>query len=249
MAGPGEQAAGGGEPLPDEPRGVRGADGPLREGGILPEPVVRQGPRAVNRRGRGVQHLHGRRVPEQQRDPVLRHVQPCGAPGVLRRAVHPRGPVAVPPLPPVAVVRRRLLPLSEQGRRVQADGRRPLGARRVRALDPRGRLREHRLPRADRQHRAHPGGALEAVVLHLQAARHRCLHPVPQDELLHGVPRDVRAAGGALHEDRADPRDERQRDVSERPQDGLLRRAHAAGLRVCDGDDAVARRAQRRAER
>jgi len=87
--------------------------------------------------------------------------------------------------------------------------------------------------------RAHPGGALEAVVLRVQAeAAERRLHPVPQAVLLHGLPRHLRPAGRPAHEGRAARG--RPGVAGRRAQDCLLRRARAAaggrvGVRVLFG--------------
>uniref|UniRef100_A0A8B9TIB4 Bromodomain and PHD finger containing 1 n=1 Tax=Anas platyrhynchos TaxID=8839 RepID=A0A8B9TIB4_ANAPL len=179
LAGHHERAAEDGRRQPHPPGDLRVPDGQAGEGILLREP--QQGrPQCPGGRGRRVLHLQRRRVPEQQRHPLLRHVQPGRAPGVLRGALHPRGTVAVQEVPAVALAGRGLRPVPQQGRRLQADGRRALGPRGVRPLDPRGVLRQHGLPGAHRQHRAHPARPLEAHLLHLQAARLRGLHPVSQ---------------------------------------------------------------------
>ena len=81
---------------------------------------------------------------ERQRDPVLRLVQPGGASGMLRRAVCARGPVAVPEVPGGHRRRRGMLHVPRPWRRSQADKRRSVGSCRLRAVDPRGWIRQHR---------------------------------------------------------------------------------------------------------
>ena len=149
--------------------------------------------------------------------------------GMLRRPLHPRGPVAVPSLPAVSLSLRRVLSLPQQGRGLQADRRRPVGPRRLRTVDTGGEVRQHGLPGAHRQHRQHPAGEVEAQLPGVQAARGRRLHPVPQDQLLHRLPRHLRAAGGAAHEDGHGAGVVGHRTLRHSQEDGLLRRPHPAG--------------------
>ena len=227
MAHPGERG-------PQEPGphgrpagGLRDPHGPPREG-VLLRGEERRGGRergwepVQHRRERRLLHLQRRGVPQHQRHPLLRHVQPGRPPGVLRGALHPRGPVALPALPPVPVPSRRLRPVPEQGRGLQADGGGEVGPRGVRALDPGGPVCQHGLPGADRRDQGNPLGPLEAHLLPVQEEG-RGLHPVRQGQLLRGVPRDLRPAGRAAHEDRG------ALQGGGRDQEaGVLRRAHAA---------------------
>ena len=166
-------------------------------------------------------------MPQQQRHPLLRHVQPGRAPGVLRRALHPRGPVAVPALPSGPRPASGLRALPEQRRGPQEDGRRPLGPRGLRPVGARGGLLQHRFHRAHRRRTEHSAGALEANVLPLQGEECGGLHPVPPRQLLHRLSRQLRPEGRPLHEDGARQGDDgRRRPDLLGEEDRLLRRAH-----------------------
>jgi hypothetical protein len=73
--------------------------------------------------------------------------------------------VALSQVPPISFSFRRMLPLSESRRRLQTDGRRPLGTRGLRTLDPGSPFREHSLSRTHRQHRSHPAGQVNPISL------------------------------------------------------------------------------------
>ena len=109
---------------------------------------LQSGGRGREGRARRVLRVPQRRGAEHERDPVLQNVQPGGAPGVLRRAVRPGGPVALPPVPRVALAAGLVRAVQRAERRVQAHGgggRPPLGAHGVRLLDPGGLVRQRRL--------------------------------------------------------------------------------------------------------
>ena len=107
------------------------------------------------------------------------------------------------PMFPFAIEISAMRPVSESFRRVQTSGRRrTLGARRLRHLDSRGALRQHRLSRADLQHQSNTDGTLAFHLLHLQTEKRRRMHSMCHSIVLHIVSRDVRTASGSLHGNR-----------------------------------------------
>ena len=71
MAGADQRPAAEGETCGSRAGGVRAHHGPLREGGVFPEPDDRGRRGAADRRGRRLFHLYGRRVSELERDSLL----------------------------------------------------------------------------------------------------------------------------------------------------------------------------------
>ena len=99
----------------------------------------------------------------------------------------------------------------------------------VRFVDSRVRVLEHGVPGTDRPAEEHSAGPLQVQVLHLQAEAGGGVHPVQQEELLRGVPRDVRSGSRVVHEDGGEG--DGQRDAL-RSAHGLLRRSHAPRSRA-----------------